>query len=285
MTAHRQTRWTDQHWLALFCVVSTLVTGIVIGGRPRELALGLGAVTVLAGLAALCVDGFFALIVGVAAVGGALLLFHHEGVWGPQNFYLILVTSGLMALMSWLAGQLGASLRQQARARVNQDKDQPVRPVAGSLGMLDGASAYGLLQEEITRARHTRQPLTVLKLQVRPRDTGADAATRHRLSRAVARLVESQVRPSDIPFATAEDQLGVILPDTGAPAAWDIAGAVIDAAARASYADGTDQGRRVVADSAALHASLEELGAGTDADSLLSVITPDTAGPPGHRTD
>ena len=47
--------------------------------------------------------------------------------------------------------------------------------------------------------------------------------------RTVARIIESRAGEDDLPFALAENRVGIIFPEVGAPAAWDAVGHVLEA--------------------------------------------------------
>jgi GGDEF domain-containing protein len=74
--------------------------------------------------------------------------------------------------------------------------------------------------------------------------------------RAVARLVETLLRDTDVPFALGPNELGAILPETSAAGAWDVVGPVLDAATRAAFTVRQQDERRSLVECAELSAGL-----------------------------
>lgn len=145
-------------------------------------------------------------------------------------------------------------------------------PAYGSLGLLTEDVALARLDDEIVRARRHRRPLTVVVMVVTI--TEPDLAPRARTAavRAVARLVETLLRETDVPFALEDGELGAILPETDSASAWDVLGPVLDAATRAAFTVRDDDERRSLVDCAELHAGLAVLGEQhPDAESLVRV--------------
>jgi GGDEF domain-containing protein len=144
-------------------------------------------------------------------------------------------------------------------------------PAYGSLGLLTAEVAMVRLEEEVARARRHVRPLTVVVVLVCISDDTLDEHARSAARRALARLLESTLRETDVPFAMGEEQFGAILPETAASASWDVVGPVLDAAGRAAFTvRETDERRRLV-DCAELHVGIAVLGDGLqDAESLIA---------------
>jgi GGDEF domain-containing protein len=174
-------------------------------------------------------------------------------------------TLGLV-VVGGLVGMAGSRLR--ARGVVN---DPGPAPAYDSLGLQTAEVALSRLDEEIARARHHARPLTVVLIWTDITDQTLSEGARRRAHRTVARLVESLVRETDVPFAFATDEVGAILPETDADAAWQLVGPLMDAATRASFTVREEDQRRSLAGCAELHAGLVSLSDDrTSADELMA---------------
>jgi GGDEF domain-containing protein len=150
--------------------------------------------------------------------------------------------------------------------------------------------AEARLDEEVARARSHGRPLSVVVVRVTTVDPGLDVNARAAAQRAVARLVESMLRDTDVPFAAPPDEFGAILPETDGAAAWEVVGPVLDAAARAAFTVREQDERRNLVDCAELHVGLATLGDGTSGATALleaarrSARAEETAGGAHHAT-
>ncbi len=119
------------------------------------------------------------------------------------------------------------------------------------------------------RARSHGRPLSVVVIRVTITDPALDANARNAAQRAVARLVESMLRDTDVPFASPPDEFGAILPETDGATAWEVLGPVLDAAARAAFTVREQDERRNLVDCAELHLGLATLGDQTSGGTAL----------------
>ncbi|MDE9364186.1 hypothetical protein PZ938_01070 [Luteipulveratus sp. YIM 133132] len=268
----------------LFCAGAAAAAAFIGGGQTPSIGLGMIALIVLTLLISMCVDGFAALCVGLAAAAAAVFLFRLNDVWGSDHFFTVLVAAVTMLVLCWVGGQLGTALRELARGRFQAGVGEAgLAPVVGSLGLLTRGSAVVRLQEEIERAQGSGTALSLWVVDLRVTDKRMDAGSALRLKRGVARLVESLSRSSDVPFMVSETALGVILPGTDTTAAWDIVGPIMDAATRSTFADRSRGDRRRLSDHAELHSGLVSFDPShATADALLEAAT-DAAAPPSYE--
>lgn len=262
--------WTDRHG----CVAAALVAAALAGGLATRAtgpyaAVGLFATAVTV-LAALALDALGGLVAGLA--GAALVIAARQlgGDWDRPDFPLAVALTGALLAAGWSSGLAGRRLRQR--------QDEPLvtsvaAPAYGSLGLLPADLARGRLEEEIARARRHRRPLTVVLVRLQVTDERLSDNARRALERTVARLVESLVPETAVPFALAPDQVGAILPEVDEAAAWEVLGPIVDAATRASFSDREEGERRSVVDCTELQVGLAPLTADLeDADRLLTAV-------------
>jgi GGDEF domain-containing protein len=259
--------WTERHVPVALSLVVAVLTGAVAATElwPHNLvAVGAVLATVLIGL---LVDAFGGLVVGLVAAAVTVADEQRAGDWSRRVFGTSVALVVGLVVLGWL---VGITARGHLRSRGSHREAIHVAPAYGSLGLLTADVALARLDEEVARARHHHRPLTALVLLVHITDDSLDEDARSAARRAVARLLESQLRETDVPFDLGPDQLGAILPETGATAAWDVVGPVLDAASRAAFTVREDDERRRLVDCAELHAGLAVLGEELhDAESLI----------------
>ena len=250
--------WTEDHVRAALALSVAVMTGALTTTQPAPMsALALGVVLATA-VAALFLDAFGGLVLSVTASAVFVLGMQSTGLWVAGSFTTALAqVLGLLAL-GWLVGTLSAQLH--ARGGVHPEAQAAVAPAYGSLGLLTQDVALARLDDEIVRARRHRRPLTVVVVVVTITDAELGPRARAAAFRAVARLVETLLRETDVPFALQDGELGAILPETDAASAWDVLGPVLDAATRAAFTVRDDDERRSLVDCAELHAGLAVLG-------------------------
>ncbi len=260
--------WTEQHVpVALALVVAALVGGVATTTPSPYTFLALGAVLATA-VGALFLDAFGGLVLGVAAATVVVLGVRLGGRWTPEFFVTALaLVVGLIAL-GWLAGMVSAGIHAR---RDGEDEDGgATTPAYGSLGLLTAQVARARLEEEVARARSHGRPLSLVVIRVSIADRALAPPSRDAAQRAVARLVESMLRETDVPFTLGPGEFGAILPETDVAAAWDVVGPVLDAATRAAFTVREQDERRSLVDCAELHVGFsvlsEEL---SDAEQLL----------------
>ncbi len=86
-----------------------------------------------------------------------------------------------------------------------------------------------------------------------------DAAARDSAKRSVARLLETLLRETDVPFALSPSELGAILPETSGTDAWDVVSPVLDAATHATFTVREQGERRSLAEVAEIRTGLASL--------------------------
>ncbi|MGY1681025.1 hypothetical protein [Geodermatophilus sp. SYSU D01176] len=250
--------WTDQHVpVALALAVAALAGAVAMAVAGSYSLVGLAAVLVTA-LGALFLDAFGGLVLGFATAAGVVLVLRVAERWTPATFATDLaLVLGLVAL-GWLAGMVSAGIH--ARRAGDGEGSGTARPAYGSLGLITEEVAEARLDEEVARARSHGRPLSVVVIRVTILDPALDANARNAAQRAVARLVESMLRDTDVPFAAPPDEFGAILPETDGAAAWEVVGPVLDAAARAAFTVREQDERRNLVECAELHVGLATLG-------------------------
>jgi GGDEF domain-containing protein len=247
--------WTEQHVpIALALVVAALAGGVAVAEPGPYPLIGVAAVLATA-LGALFLDGFGGLVLGVAAAAAVVVSRRLTGQWTPEHFRtsLVLVVS-LMAL-GWLVGMASAGIHGR-RSEEADHGGEGVTPAYGSLGLLTEDVAAARLEDEVARARSHHRPLAVVVIGVHITDDSLVPMARDAAHRAVARLVETLLRDTDVPFALEPYELGAILPETDGATAWEIVGPVLDAATRAAFTVREQDERRNLVDCAELSAGL-----------------------------
>jgi GGDEF domain-containing protein len=249
--------WTEQHVpVALALVVASLTGAVAMAVAAPHSSYGLAAV-VLTVVCALFLDAFGGLVLGFATAAAVVLALRLSDQWTAASFATDLaLVLGLVAT-GWLAGMVSAGIHAR---RVGEEEGGGTRPAYGSLGLVTAEVAEFRLEEEVVRARSHGRPLSVVVIRVTITDPALDVNARSAAQRAVARLVESMLRDTDVPFADPPDEFGAILPETDAAAAWEVLGPVLDAAARAAFTVREQDERRNLVDCAELQVGLATLG-------------------------
>jgi hypothetical protein len=259
--------WTDRHLPVALALVVAVVGGAVAAAAPLPYSVVGVLLLAVTAVGALFLDALGGLVLGVVTAGGVVLSRRLGGSWTAGDFPESLALCLATVALGWLTGLASTAIRVPQDPR--RDSAAPM-PAYGSLGLMTAEPARARLDEEVVRARRHRRPLTVVVVGVTITDPSLDEATRTAARRTVARLVESEVRDSDVPFALDAHHVGAILPETDAAAAWDVVGPVLDAAARATFTVREYDERRRLVDCADLHAGLAGLSDRIpDADTLL----------------
>lgn len=246
--------WTRQHARSAALMVVTAAAGAlaVVEESPFSLLALTAAVATIA--VALFVDGFGGIVVGL--VGAAMVIGFKQlgGLWTPETF---LVSSGSAALLvsgAWLAGMVSSDLHSRTGGAVHDALG--ASPFSGSLGLLGYDLALARLDEEIARASTHHRPLVVAVVDIRLTDARLDDAARIAAGRSVARLVETLVRETDVPFAIGPHLLGVIMPESDPATAWEVLGRVLNAAEEAEFTVRESDQRLKLTDCAELHVGI-----------------------------
>jgi GGDEF domain-containing protein len=262
--------WTDQHVsIALALLVAALAGGVAVADPGPYPLIGLAAVLGTA-LGALFLDAFGGLALGVGVAAAMILSRRLTGQWAPESFQTSLVLVISLVTLGWLVGMVSTGLH--GRRGDDSAEDGAVTPAYGSLGLLTADVAAARLEEEVARARSHHRPLAIVVVHVHVTDQHLDPMARDAAHRVVARLVETLLRDTDVPFALGPDELGAILPETDAARAWEVAGPVLDAATHAAFTVREQDERRNLVDCVELTAGLAVMSdQATDAASLLAV--------------
>lgn len=250
--------WTEQHVPVALALVVAALGGAVATTEPAPYSfLGLGALVATV-VGALFLDAFGGLVLGVAAAAAVVLGMRLGDRWTPETFPTALALVLSLVTLGWLVGMVSAGVH--ARREGDAAHSSAATPAYGSLGLLTADVAHARLEEEVTRARSHGRPLSLVVIRVSLTDQALDPSARGAAQRAVARLVESMLRETDVPFALGPGEFGAILPETDAAAAWDVVGPVLDAATRAAFTVREQDERRSLVDCAELHVGLTALG-------------------------
>jgi hypothetical protein len=249
--------WTRQH-ARIGALVGIAVAGGALAMQERWPFSLIVCATVLGTvMAALFLDAFGGIVVGVAGAAIVIAVKQAVGAWTVENFFVSLATTVTLVTGSWLAGMVSSGLH--ARTVRSSYDDEALSPAYGSLGLLDCDAAMARLEEEIARANAHHRPLSVAVVEMRLADAALDDTARGSAERAVARLMETLVRETDVPFAVRPHVLGVIMPESDRVTAWEVLGRVLDAATDAAFTVRERDERLKLGDCAELHAGVVAL--------------------------
>ena len=261
--------WTEKHAVVAAAIVVCVVACLVGLLEPRPYQLVVAAIVAPVAVVSLALDGFGGFLVGLIAAAALIAMKRVAGDWVSQGFWVAFAETGVLLLGGATCGAAGTRLRPRSPARALSSSGMD--PVYGSLGLLGYDAALARLDDEVDRAARHHRPLTLVRLSVEvTAEEGQKAALR-----AVARLLESRLRESDVPFAIAPDDLGAILPETNAAAAWEVIGALVDATRDATYTVRGDEARQErLVDTVQLHFGMATLRSpGESADDLMDAAT------------
>jgi Flp pilus assembly protein protease CpaA len=184
----------------------------VVTAQPAEVAIVVSGIVVLAAVVAMNLDAVAGGGVGIIAAGMVVGLSRTLGRWDTSVYVATIVACGAAVVAPSLAGLLGHRVRRALNAPTGWAANIPA---FGSLGLADASIGEPHLAEEMERARLTGRPLAVMRIVTEPR-AGHDFTVAERLQifRSAARVLESVTNVIDVPFAYADDDLVVILPET-----------------------------------------------------------------------
>lgn len=262
--------WTERHlqWALAMFAATAAGSVAMLADAPYHL-VGVAAVITTVCIA-LRLDAFGGILAGFAGAAVVIGVEKGGGDWTPKVFGAALALTACLVVVGWLTGSASAGLRRPAP---ESDATTTLTPAFGSLGLLTPELAMARLDEEVTRARLYRRPLTLVLVRTEITDPDLPLDALSHAHRTVARLVESLVPESAVPFALAPDQVGAVLPETDAARAWGLLGPIVDAAYGASFSvrDGGD--RRSLVACAEVHAGLAEISVELpDADRLVAAV-------------
>jgi GGDEF domain-containing protein len=255
MAGRATSAWTDLGVLLGVYALALLSAGVLAGAESGVVTPVYAVVALGCGVSALWVDGFAGLGAGVLGAAMVVGVKRLAAPLGPDDFGVMAAEVATLMVLGWVAGILGEHLRELSRSSVGTPPGTVV-PAFSSLGLLDQEQAMLRLEEELSRSRRSRRPLGLLMVTVEPTTSELDEAAELRLRRTVARLVESVVADTDIPFALHDNEIGAILPETGAAQGWRLVAPLVDAIRGATFADRATGQRRSLAECARVRTGL-----------------------------
>ncbi|GAB2991930.1 hypothetical protein GCM10027076_32400 [Nocardioides montaniterrae] len=249
--------WTDVHTPLLTTVLVTSSLIWVAATQQSLPAYVFIALVLLVLLVATLTDAFGGIVAGLAAAAvmvGLDRLFPHVHA---ETFAAVAACVGLLMLLGVAAGTTTENIRR-GRRRIAREAVEKVLPAEGSLGLLDHDDAALRLEEEMARAELHDRPLATALVHVDFTED-MDAEDMRRARRAVARVMEAELRTTDIPFVTEHDEIGVILPESSMDAAADVLESVLMLAREVTFNDRTTGVRRHVGDVATVYVGITDL--------------------------
>jgi hypothetical protein len=269
--------WTDQHaavaLLFTVALVSTLA-GLIDGGW---VPVAVAVAALLAGLVSLSLDVWGGTVVGLVAVAALVAVRRAGSAWTRDDFAAAAVEALALICTGAAAGLTGSRLRR-ASGDVHRSAWEPTH---GSLGLLGADAGMARLEEETRRARRNGRPVTLALLEIAADDLSAEE--RGAACRTAARIIESRAGDDDLPFALAENRVGIIFPEIGATAAWDAVGHVLEACSTAEFTFGSERAPRKLLELAELDVGIAQYGPGRDTwQTLLDAASEALAGARGE---
>jgi GGDEF domain-containing protein len=229
-------------------------TGLIDGAASFPFIAAALAFAFVAGLLG---DAWFGIVIGLAASAGLTLTRQIQGTWLPSHFGTAAIETVAVMTTGWSAGWAGGFIRS-SRGRSSDRVDAP--GVFGSLGMVPWDMAQTRLQEEVARATMYGRPLSLLMLDIELMGPDLDDQSRHEVNRGVARITESRLRDTDVPFAVSAQRMGAILPETDHAAATIAVGRILEAVVDATYMDRVTGTRGSVGEVASVRVGVASLG-------------------------
>lgn len=231
--------WTDRH-LAVAVAGILLVQVVLVGGtEPWPAPVIVAAAAVVTLMVSLAFDGFIGGVVGLATAAVAIAIKRLLDIWTPDVF----ASSVIATLMLLLLGLGGGIVAQRLRAlRPADDVGGFGQSSASSLGLLTPDLGLIRVAEEVERAVLHSRPLAVLRLSTTISSAdGWGGAERRTIERAIARILDSRLRETDVPFALERNELAAVMPESGPDEVWARVVDLMDAISAASFAsaDGT----------------------------------------------
>jgi GGDEF domain-containing protein len=247
--------------LVLACTVASLGGLSEQQPLPSWVAIAVAA----SALGSLGLDVWGGALVGLAVAALLVAARRATDLWSSEVFVPALVETVALIAVGALAGHAGARLRLTTPAATGS----LLGPVHGSLGLIDEGAALARLEEEVARSRRYGRTVSLALLDVHLVEEGLPVEGRRAACRAVARLVESRSEPAHVPFALAEDRFGIVMPDTGAVAAWAVVGRVLEAVGTTEVTYGTDRTSRSLHDTVEVVAGISQHGPTRDSAAAL----------------
>lgn len=250
-------------------LVAAAAAGMTVMAEPAPLD-AVGAVLVVAA-ALVCVrlDAFGGIAFGVAAAAAFVGVKQLLGAWDAASFWVSLASAVALVLLGWAVSVAAGAARPPGQQDIAGGSLAPA--AYGSLGLITGDVAASRLEEEVSRARRHGRPLSLVLFVTRLADDDVPEGTHRAARRSVARLVETLLRETDVPFALVEDEVGAILPETGPDDGWQLVGRLLDGLGSASFASRGGGERMRLADHAEVLVGLARLEDGhRDGQQLLA---------------
>jgi GGDEF domain-containing protein len=247
--------WTEIRTRISVAGALLISTGVLVGVERGSSRIALVVLAVATAVAALHFDGFVGVVIGLAAAGGLVAAKRTLGEWSSGDLALVAAEVSTIVMLAWVVGLVGAYLRSALRT-LSQPAPGSLVPANSSLGVLEGTPAIFRLDEELQRRSRSGEPLALMLMAVDLAVDDLDDATALSARRAVARHVQTLLRPTDVPFALSDETIGAILPSTDQVDAWALLGPLVDSAGHATFADRSSGDRKVVSDCLDLHVCL-----------------------------
>jgi GGDEF domain-containing protein len=252
--------WTDQHAAVALLFAAGLVAtlaGLIDGGW---VPVAVAVAVLLTGLVSLSLDVWGGAVVGLVTVAGLVAVRRGGAAWTQDDFAASTIEAFAVMLTGALAGLAGSQLRRRVRGHAPASSWESLY---GSLGLLGAGAGMARLEEETSRSRRNGRPVTVALLELAP---APDLSREERAAacRTVARIIESRAGEHDLPFAPAENRVGVIFPEVGVPAAWDAVGHIVDACSTAEFAFRGQPAPRKLMEVVELYVGIAQYGPGRD---------------------
>ena len=261
--------WTDLHVTLFLALTSLGLSASQIGQHPRDLAIAMGLIATAVVVGASFTDGMGGLVAGLAGGAASLAFQGFDGHLSGHSFGDSALEFGLIVV---LGASVGASMDRVHRSKRISERlaESAVSASEGSLGLLTAADAEVRLAEERTRAELHHRPLSTARIGVTFCDGSLGVADRQRTMRAVARIIETDIRATDIPYAIDEFTIGVILPETPHDIAADVIESTLMLARQNTYADRVHHERRTVDDVADITVEVAGVHAGPSEEETAS---------------
>ncbi len=253
--------WTDVHLGLLVVASATAALGaLTVAGETAFTVGSVGIVMATVALASVT-DSFGGLVVGLLAGAATTALRHAVSAEQFIGFANHAATLILLMVVGASTGNVGERIRRGRRVAARLAANA-VAPVEGTLGLISFEDAQWRLEEEKERAQLHDRPLSIAQVTVRITDTHLADDDRIRAIRAVARSLESELRPTDVPFVISEGNFGIILPESNGDTAADVIEPALIVGRQATFTDRVSGKRRRVCDVADVRVSVGSLRQG-----------------------
>lgn len=259
MMSRPTSAWTELHTAAAVTVVVTCSAMLVGLTETTPYSLIVAGAVALTAAVSLALSPLAGLTVGLAAAAAVIAAKQALDAWTGDTFWTSLTETVAFLAVGVTAGWLGSRLRRSGTTRPASSSDVP-GAAHGSLGLLPADVAMARLEDETDRAGRYRRPLALLVVQASVTDRTASPEAIDAAHRAVARLLESRLRATDVPFALTRDRLGAILVETDRAGAWQVAGPMLESLQETRFVTRSDGRSHDLADLVDLELGIATLG-------------------------